>query len=251
MKKNRLDELVNKLETIKADWEKIRFILLIKNFAFNQKLNQIRKEKDENLREEKLEELSKHLKIPITSTYEYMTNKNIFLKDLEAQQNIYYVYDSMFGSKKVIDTDGIYIKFDPDKPDTYYKKLIRQLRSTAAFLNSPSEIQQEFMKRRGTSTYHFLGNKKAKTKRSQHGSNFKEDIKVYFVCEESLEQVFTTTTGIKEEGEILVKHALEFATENLGLDPYNDSEVKRVERIYYEVCRRYRLPTLKDFFLFN
>ena len=64
------------------------------------------------------------------------------------------------------------------------------------------------------------------------------------MCEKSLEEMFTTSTGIKDEGELMIKHAIEFATENLGLDPYNSNNIDRVKRIYYEVCSRYKLPTL-------
>lgn len=244
MRRNLLDDL----EKIKTDWEKVRFILLIKNFTFNQKLKQIRREKDKDLREEKLEELCEHLRLPITSTYLYMTHKRPFLRDFEIQQSLYFVYDTAMGPKNVIDKDGIYIKFDPDKPDIYYKRLIRQLRSNAAWLRAPSEIQQTFIKRSGSSPYHFLGKKKAKTRRSQHGFNFKQDMKVYFECEKSIMEIFTISAKDmpvslskeqeKEYNEKFIKHALNFVAEELEMNP------AKVKRIYYEVCTRYKLPTL-------
>ena len=232
------------LEQVKGkDFETVRLILLAKNFVFNQEIKFIKTEKNEEIRQKKFDELSKRLKLPKDFAHTYAIYKKPLLKDLEARQSIYYVY-GLDESKKIIDEDGIYIKFDPQKTDNYYKRLIKQLRALFAFLDASEQEKELYFKKGGHSTFHFLDNKKAKTPRHQHGSNFKKDISTYLMCEKSLEEMFTTSTGIKDEGELMIKHAIEFATENLGLDPYNSNNIDRVKRIYYEVCSRYKLPTL-------
>jgi len=243
--------ILGEIEQNKKDPEKVRLILLTANLAFNEAVDYIRQQRDDKAKKEHIDKLSEVLRLPKTFIYMYAKIRKPFLKDIEAQQGIYYVYDTAMGPKNIIDKDGIFIKFDPDKSNDYYKKLIKQLRSTFAFLQASEDEKEKFLKSGGHSSLHFLDNKKAKKRRHQHGFNFEQDINIYLECEESFKKVFTTTTGIKDEGKILIKHAIEFATENLGLDYCNAGEINRIKRIYYEVCRRYKLPTPNNFFPFN
>lgn len=232
------------LEQVKGkDFETARLILLAKNFVFNQEIKFILTEKNEEIRQKKFDELSKRLKLPKDFAHTYAIYKKPLLKDIEARQSIYYVHELEGKPKKVIDEDGIYIKFDPQKTDNYYKRLIKQLRALFAFLDASEQEKELYFKQGGHSTFHFLDHKKAMTPRHQQGSNLEQDIKIYLVCESTIKTMFSVSIDevplIEEDNQVLrLYHALEEAAFKLKLEP------TRVKSIYYEVCRRYKLPTL-------
>ena len=94
---------------------------------------------------------------------------------------------------------------------------------------------------------HFLGGKKAKQEKSQHGSNFEQDIRVYLACERTFNQINNTLSSSvdvgdsnvkKNDGSGFIKNGLTFSAEKMKLSP------SIVTRIYYEVTSRYHLPTL-------
>ncbi len=248
MKRSIFDDI----EKNKNDPEKVRLILLTENFAFNGAINYIRQQRGDRAKKEHVDKLSGVLRLPKTFIYMYAKTQKPFLRDIEAQQSIYYVYDSAEGPKNIIDEDGEYIKFYPEKSDIYYKKLIKQLRANYAFLQATEDEKKKFFKSGGHSALHFLDNKRAKKKRHQHGYNFKEDMKIYLECEKSIKELFTnkdipqglSDEQLKEYNETFIKHAIDFAAEKLKI------KTNRAKDVYYEVCRRYKLPTLNNFFLF-
>ena len=234
------------MEQVKGkDFETVRLILLAKNFVFNQEIKFIKTEKNEEIRQKKFDELSKRLKLPKDFAHTYAIYKKPLLKDIEARQSVYYVYGSD-ESKKIIDEEGIYIKFDPQKTDNYYKRLIKQLRALFAFLDASEQEKELYFKKGGHSAFHFLDNKKAKTPRHQQGSNLEQDIHVYLTCENAIKNMFSTKTiqisdhneTVLGDGEKFLFDALALTAEDLNITP------EQTKRIYYEACRRYKLPTL-------
>lgn len=231
----------SKLEEI--DLELLRLVLMTNNFFFNKIVKSIRRLKNNSDKEEKISKLSGLLSLPRFFVQSYIFSGKLDLEDVKTRQSVLIVHDSESG-RKIIEEDGIYIKFDPRKPNDYYLKIIKQLRATFAFSDAKEEEKERFIKSGERSTLHFLDGKRAKRVRHQHGSNLEEDISIYLECQKALKSVFTTKTFTVVEPsdlEIKVLHALEFAAENLGLDK------ERVKNIYYEVCRRYQLPTHRNF----
>ena len=240
------------LEQVKdKDFDTVRLILLSKSFVFNLDIKSAKKIKDKDKQDTLFRYLAKKLKVPLSFIYEYAQSGAVDLKDIEAQTSVYWVYDLALENKKnIIDEDGAYIRFDPKKTDRFYKKVIKQLRSSFAFDDAVEAEKQAFVKSGGRSALHFLGGKKAKQEKSQHGSNFEQDVKIYLKCEEC----FTLTNRslgklknrksvwdkdvIEEDTSAFTEHVLAFAAEELGL------KTQQVRRIYYEVTSRYHLPTL-------
>lgn len=240
------------LEQVKdKDFDTVRLILLSKSFAFNIDIKSAKKIKDKTQQDTIFRYLAKKLKVSLSFVCEYAESGTVDLRDIEAQTCVYWVYDLALENKKnIIDEDGAYIRFDPTKTDRFYKKVIKQLRSSFAFDNATDVEKEVFVKSGGRSALHFLGNKKARQERSQHGSNFNQDIKIYLKCEESFK---LTNSALKEQrnhkkaldedirkedGSAFTENVLAFAAEELGL------KTKQVSRIYYEVTSRYHLPTL-------
>lgn len=229
------------------DWERVRLILLTHNFAFNIDVASIKKAEPKS-REVLITRLVEIYKIPEPFTRAYVQSKKLLITDIEADQSIYYVHDKADGGRQIIDQDGIYIKFDPTKPDPYYKKLIKQLRAYYAFNDASDKEQREFVYTKRQTALHFLDNKKAKTPHKPHGYNFEQDIKVYLICEKTIKDMFTSDTTVIEaakednikrgDAEKYISDALDLTAEKLKLSP------QQAKRIYYEVCRRFKLPTL-------
>ena len=188
------------------DWERVRLILLTHSFAFNIDVASVKKTKPRTKQEELITHLIKTYKIPEPFTRAYIQSKKLLITNIEADQSVFYVHDKAAGGRQVIDQDGAYIKFDPTKPDPYYKKLIKQLRAYYAFNDASDKEQREFVRTKGQTTLSFLDNKKAKTPHKPHGYNFEQDIKVYLMCEKTIKDMFATkTTVIKAAKEDNIK----------------------------------------------
>lgn len=227
-----------------ASPEITRLLLITKNYFFNKLIDGIRNEKNLVYRKLKTDHLSSALSLPKVFTWVYVDSKKIFLRNIEAQQNIYYVHDSENG-KQIIAEDGVYIKFDPDKSNKYYETIIKQIRSSFAFMDASEEEKEDFLKNGGHTALNYLQGKVAKKKRHQHGYNKMEDINIYIKCEKEIENVFLSEPpeGLdnyekKEYEKKLVKDALDTAALDLK---------REVKTIYYEVCRRYNLPTFRTY----
>lgn len=222
------------------DWEQVRLILLTYSFAFNNDVASIKKTKSKAKQEELIQNLATTLKMPEPFVYAYATSKKLIVDDIEAYQSLFYVYDKADGGKQVIDQEGVYIKFDPTKTDPYYKRLIKQLRAIFAYMQASEEEQEQFMDSK-KSVRHFLDDKKAKTPRKSHGYNFEQDIKVYLTCEKTIKNMFSTkivNIVEPEDAKRFVLDAIDFTAEELGITK------QQAKQMYYEVCRRYKLPTL-------
>lgn len=235
------------LEQVKGrDFDIVRVILLSKSFAFNLDIKAFREIEDEKQKKQTLQGLIYQYRLPANFIQDYSEIQKLNMDDLETQLCVYEVYDrASGGDKNVIDQDGLYIKFDPNKTDRFYKKVIKRLRSAYEFQQAEEKDKKEFIRRSGKSHYQYNALGKAAQKRRQHGSNFEQDIKVYLTCENTFRQINSTprvNTGYgvaaEKDNEAFIKNALDFAAEKLKMSP------QRVKSIYYEVCKRYSLPTL-------
>lgn len=228
-------------------WERVRLILLTHSFAFNIDVASIKKAKPKS-REELIGYLIETYKIPEPFTRAYVQSKKLLITNIEADQSVFYVHDKADGGRQIIDQDGTYIKFDPTKPDPYYKRLIKQLRAYYAFNDASDAEQREFVRTKGQTTLSFLDNKKAKTPHKPHGYNFELDIKVYLMCEKTIKDMFASNTTVVEaakednikrgDAEKYILDALDLTADELNVT------LEQAKRIYYEVCRRFKLPTL-------
>lgn len=225
-------------------WEYVRLVLLSHNFAFNTDVAFIRKTKPKSEQEELIKHLANSLKLPEPFVYAYVTSKKLIVDDIAAHESLFYVYDKADakGTRQVIDQEGVYIKFDPTKTNPYYNRLIKQLRAIFAYMQASEEEQERFIDTK-KSVRHFLDDKNAKTPRKSHGYNLEQDIKVYLTCEKTIKDMFAVkldeTQYIEEDIKATyLYHAIEEAASKLKIEP------KKAKSFYYEVCRRYKLPTL-------
>lgn len=243
----KLTEILSTLDQKKT--ETTRLMLIPESFVFQEIIKLMRK-KDKKSQEGLIKIVSQELNVPKDFLGVYLASRRSFIKDWEAQYGLYYVYDKTDGSKKVIDEDGVYLKIEPGRPDHYYKKLIKQARSIFQFSIASEAEKETHLRNNGHSALDFLEKqtKKAKKSRKQHGYNLKQDLTVYLVCEQSIKETLTTqrfTDGrdpdvMDKDESGPIKHALEYAAEKLKQVP------DQIRTIYYEVCRRYQLPTWKD-----
>lgn len=232
----------------KANPDETRLILLSVNYFFNKLASDVRHEKNQIKRSIMLSKLTEALSIRGTILETFIELGRFELNNLDVQQGLHYVYGTLI-DKQIIDQDGIYIKIELGRSDTYYKGLIKKARAELTFVNSPAEDQEKFLSEKGNFSIKYLDNKKAPKHRKQHGYNNREDMEIYLECEKQIKNVFTAKApeGLsnydkKEYENKIVKDALETA----ALDVKKDTT-----RIYYEVCRRYKLPTFKDYSLVN
>jgi len=237
------------LEQVKnRDFDVVRVILLSQSFAFNLDIQAFKKIKDEKEKEQAFRGLVYQYRLPKSFILNYTKNQSLNIDDLETQLCVHEVYDSASdGERNVIDQEGIYIKFDPDKTDRFYKSVIKRLRSSYEFFRASEKDIRRFTKEGGRSPYLFNADKKAHQKRKQHGSNFEEDVSIYLACEKAFTEINdimdvsigTSSSEIdKEDAASFVKNAIDFAAEKLKIPS------QRAKDIYYEVCNRYHLPTI-------
>lgn len=238
------------LEQVKnRDFDVVRVILLSHSFAFNLDIKAFKNIKDEEEKEQALLGLLFQYKLPKSFILDYTKTQTLNVNDLETQLCVYEVYGrALDNGENIIEQDGLYIKFDPEKSDRFYKKVIKRLRSTHEFQTASEEEKRRFNRESGKSSYHYNADKKSHQKRKQHGQNFEEDIKVYLTCEKAFKEIdssmgYAVNTGDnkvnKEDREAFIKNALSFAAEELKMQP------QKAKDIYYEVCNRYQLPTLR------
>lgn len=246
----RIKGVIAQVEKNIDEWVKVRLILLQYNFSFNNQLRALRLMRDRHTREKDLIQLAERLQLSPKQISYYLANRKFFLRDIEYDQSVYYVAPDTEGKMSVIDQEGIYIRFYPDQTDEYYSKIIKQLRADHAFLQSSEEEKRQFLDTHHRTAIHFLDNKKAPKFRHQHGSNFLQDIEIYLTCEKAIQDMFNTETdpvkvvdkekeGIKRiDEEKYISDAIDLTAEELKIAP------QQAKRMYYEVCRRYKLPTL-------
>lgn len=231
------------LEQVKnKDFDIVRVILLSKSFAFNLDIQAFRKITDNKEKEQALLGLIYQYRLPRRFILNYAKTRSLNIEALETDLCVNEVFDPTSESESGIDQEGVYIKFDPEKTDRFYKRVIKKLRSSYEFHRATGKAQRRFVVEGGKSPYLFNAKRKASQKRHQHGLNFDQDMKIYLTCEKTFKQIDSTLGDSRklesEDITAFIKNALAFAAEKLNMPP------QKVKEVYYEVCNRYQLPTL-------